>query len=228
MEELSGQICQICGDEIEITVDREPFVACNECAFPVCRTCYEYERSEGTQACPHCRTRYKRIRGFLFCFFSSLLFEQYFLCSSIVVILLKDNLSFEIYNIDLAFVYLLIKISVNKIAGSPRVEGDEEEDDIDDLEHEFDYGNVESSGGQPMAASMLSAGVNNRSGSHTNTYGVTSGSEMDTSPLDPEIPLLTYGEEVRNAGILLRAVYHMRTFIFFILILEYCYFDVHC
>lgn len=141
VEELSGQICQICGDEIEITVDREPFVACNECAFPVCRTCYEYERSEGTQACPHCRTRYKRIKG------------------------------------------------------SPRVEGDEEEDDIDDLEHEFDYGNVESFGGQPMAASVLSALVNNRSGSHTNTYGVTSGSEMDTSPLDPEIPLLTYGEE---------------------------------
>lgn len=63
MRELSGQICQICGDEIEITVEGELFVACNECAFPVCRTCYEYERSEGSQACPQCKTRYKRIKG---------------------------------------------------------------------------------------------------------------------------------------------------------------------
>jgi len=63
VKELSGQICQICGDEIEITVDGEPFVACNECAFPVCRPCYEYERREGNQACPQCKTRYKRIKG---------------------------------------------------------------------------------------------------------------------------------------------------------------------
>ncbi|KAF5444553.1 hypothetical protein F2P56_033677 [Juglans regia] len=63
VQELSGQICQICGDEIEITVDGEPLVACNECAFPVCRPCYEYERREGNQACPQCRTRYKRIKG---------------------------------------------------------------------------------------------------------------------------------------------------------------------
>ncbi|KAK9943837.1 hypothetical protein M0R45_009432 [Rubus argutus] len=63
VKELSGQICQICGDEIEITVDGEPFVACNECAFPVCRSCYEYERREGNQSCPQCKTRYKRIKG---------------------------------------------------------------------------------------------------------------------------------------------------------------------
>ncbi|XP_027357642.1 cellulose synthase A catalytic subunit 2 [UDP-forming]-like isoform X3 [Abrus precatorius] len=61
--ELSGQICQICGDELEVTVDGEPFVACNECAFPVCRPCYEYERREGNQVCPQCKTRYKRIKG---------------------------------------------------------------------------------------------------------------------------------------------------------------------
>ncbi|XP_021283907.1 cellulose synthase A catalytic subunit 5 [UDP-forming]-like [Herrania umbratica] len=63
VKELSGQICQICGDELEISVDGEPFVACNECAFPVCRPCYEYERREGNQACPQCKTRYKRIKG---------------------------------------------------------------------------------------------------------------------------------------------------------------------
>nr|QST76791.1 cellulose synthase [Abelmoschus esculentus] len=63
VKELSGQICQICGDEIELSVDGEPFVACNECAFPVCRPCYEYERREGNQACPQCKTRYKRLKG---------------------------------------------------------------------------------------------------------------------------------------------------------------------
>lgn len=70
MKELSGQICQICGDEVEFNVDGEAFVACNECAFPVCRPCYEYERREGNQACPQCKTRYKRIRGNSLCFFS--------------------------------------------------------------------------------------------------------------------------------------------------------------
>lgn len=63
VQELSGQTCQICGDEIELTVSSELFVACNECAFPVCRPCYEYERREGNQACPQCKTRYKRIKG---------------------------------------------------------------------------------------------------------------------------------------------------------------------
>ncbi|KAF6163694.1 hypothetical protein GIB67_036154 [Kingdonia uniflora] len=65
LKETSGQICKICGDEIEITREGEAFVACNECAFPVCRHCYEYERREGSQACPQCNTRYKRIKGSL-------------------------------------------------------------------------------------------------------------------------------------------------------------------
>ncbi|KAG2643506.1 hypothetical protein PVAP13_2KG339200 [Panicum virgatum] len=80
---LSGQVCEICGDEVGRTVDGDLFVACNECGFPVCRPCYEYERREGTQNCPQCKTRYKRLKG------------------------------------------------------SPRVAGDDDEEDIDDLEHEF-------------------------------------------------------------------------------------------
>ncbi|KAJ0969572.1 hypothetical protein J5N97_022449 [Dioscorea zingiberensis] len=49
LQEVIGQNCQICGDGIELifneaTNEKELFVACNECAFPVCRTCYEYER----------------------------------------------------------------------------------------------------------------------------------------------------------------------------------------
>ncbi|MQL85201.1 hypothetical protein Taro_017730 [Colocasia esculenta] len=83
--ELSGQTCHICGDGIEMVTEGEPFVACNECAFPVCRPCYEYERREGNQVCPQCKTRYKRHKG------------------------------------------------------SARVEGDEEEDGVDDIDNEFSF-----------------------------------------------------------------------------------------
>ncbi|XP_047341033.1 cellulose synthase A catalytic subunit 2 [UDP-forming]-like [Impatiens glandulifera] len=128
VKELSGQICQICGDEIEITVEGEPFVACNECAFPVCRHCYEYERNEGNKACPQCKTKYKRIKG------------------------------------------------------SPRVEGDEEEDECDDLDNEFD---VESHYQYNITeAAMFSSRFNS-----------THSAEIDSSLLKPNIPLLTNGEE---------------------------------
>ncbi|XP_030534995.1 cellulose synthase A catalytic subunit 2 [UDP-forming] isoform X2 [Rhodamnia argentea] len=135
VKELSGQICQICGDEVEIA-DGELFVACNECAFPVCRPCYEYERREGNQACPQCKTRYKRIKG------------------------------------------------------SPRVEGDEEEDDTDDLDNEFDY---EPSESQHFTEKMFSSRLNYGRGSHPNASGVPT--EVESSPLTSQIPLLTYGQE---------------------------------
>ncbi|CAN6336431.1 unnamed protein product [Urochloa humidicola] len=82
---VNGQVCQICGDTVGVSATGDVFVACNECAFPVCRPCYEYERKEGNQCCPQCKTRYKRQKG------------------------------------------------------SPRVHGDEEEEDVDDLDNEFNY-----------------------------------------------------------------------------------------
>ncbi|XP_015581144.2 cellulose synthase A catalytic subunit 3 [UDP-forming]-like isoform X1 [Ricinus communis] len=57
------QICQICSDNVGTTVNGEPFVACHVCAFPVCRPCYEYERKDGNQSCPQCKTKYKRHKG---------------------------------------------------------------------------------------------------------------------------------------------------------------------
>ncbi|XP_021827640.1 cellulose synthase A catalytic subunit 1 [UDP-forming] [Prunus avium] len=63
LKNLNGQICQICGDTVGLTATGDVFVACNECAFPVCRPCYEYERKDGNQSCPQCKTRYKRHKG---------------------------------------------------------------------------------------------------------------------------------------------------------------------
>lgn len=63
LKNLNGQTCQICGDNVGLTASGDTFVACNECAFPVCRPCYEYERKDGTQSCPQCKTRYKRHKG---------------------------------------------------------------------------------------------------------------------------------------------------------------------
>ncbi|BBN01480.1 cellulose synthase A [Marchantia polymorpha subsp. ruderalis] len=83
LNEMNGRDCHICGDDVGTSYDGELFVACNECGFPVCRPCYEYERKDGNQCCPQCKTIYHRHKG------------------------------------------------------SPRVDGDEEEDDVDDLENEF-------------------------------------------------------------------------------------------
>ncbi|KAL8555399.1 hypothetical protein ACS0TY_003274 [Phlomoides rotata] len=63
LKTMGGQVCQICGDNVGLTADGEPFVACDVCAFPVCRPCYEYERKEANQCCPQCKTRYKRHKG---------------------------------------------------------------------------------------------------------------------------------------------------------------------
>ncbi|KAL7144133.1 hypothetical protein ABFS83_08G238200 [Erythranthe nasuta] len=134
VQELSGQTCKICGDEVEITLDGELFVACNECAFPVCRPCYEYERKEGNQSCPQCKTRYKRIKG------------------------------------------------------SPRVEGDEDEDSVDDLEHEFDYGDFEDSGFTHSAGVINSAYRGSASSASTSRHHHSSSQGL-------EFPLLTYGDE---------------------------------
>ncbi|AEE86053.1 putative cellulose synthase (UDP-forming) chromatin regulator PHD family [Arabidopsis thaliana] len=63
LKNMNGQICQICGDDVGLAETGDVFVACNECAFPVCRPCYEYERKDGTQCCPQCKTRFRRHRG---------------------------------------------------------------------------------------------------------------------------------------------------------------------
>uniref|UniRef100_A0A166DLB1 Cellulose synthase n=1 Tax=Daucus carota subsp. sativus TaxID=79200 RepID=A0A166DLB1_DAUCS len=124
LKDLNGKLCQICGDDVGLSAAGDPFVACNECAFPVCRPCYEYERREGNQSCPQCKTRYKRLKG------------------------------------------------------CPRVDGDEDEDDVDDLDNEFNYteGNTQARG--KWQGDDIDLSSSSRHESH------------------PPIPLLTNGQSV--------------------------------
>ncbi|XP_024385240.1 probable cellulose synthase A catalytic subunit 5 [UDP-forming] [Physcomitrium patens] len=124
---VDSRICQICGDDVGLNMRREIFVACDECGFPVCRPCYEYERKDGTQACPQCRTRYKRHKG------------------------------------------------------SPRVKGDDEEEDSDDLDNEFNHdGDLGKRDEQQVVDEMLHSQM---------AYG----RDMDVtlSAMQPTYPLLT-------------------------------------
>ncbi|CAI9759792.1 unnamed protein product [Fraxinus pennsylvanica] len=127
-EQLIRKICQICGDEVGLTVDGELFVACNECAFPICRTCYEYERREGSQVCPQCKTRFKRLKG----------------CA--------------------------------------RVDGDEEEDDIDDLENEF----------KQQDFALVPVGLVHDA-LPSQVLLLTDGSTVDDTPLERHALVPTYG-----------------------------------
>lgn len=77
------------------------------------------------------------------------------------------------------------------ITGSPRVEGDKEESEIDDLEHEFDYGNIEASGFTQSVGAIPSG-----RGGHAGSTGSATSSKHDSSSQGLEVPLLTYGEEV--------------------------------
>eukprot|EP00475_Leptophrys_vorax_P009545 TRINITY_DN1631_c0_g4_i3.p2 TRINITY_DN1631_c0_g4~~TRINITY_DN1631_c0_g4_i3.p2 ORF type:complete len:1083 (-),score=34.71 TRINITY_DN1631_c0_g4_i3:3641-6889(-) len=62
-QSFNSEICQICGDDVGQFVEGGLFIACHECAYPVCRPCYEYERKEGSRGCPQCKTFYKRYKG---------------------------------------------------------------------------------------------------------------------------------------------------------------------
>lgn len=63
-ETVTTKVCRVCGDDIGYNKnDGKLFRACHVCEFPVCKLCYEYERSDGNQCCPSCHTRYKRHKG---------------------------------------------------------------------------------------------------------------------------------------------------------------------
>ncbi|OIV97226.1 hypothetical protein TanjilG_27209 [Lupinus angustifolius] len=149
LKNLDGQVCEICGDGVGLTVDGDLFVACNECGFPVCRPCYEYERREGSQLCPQCKTRYKRLKG------------------------------------------------------SPRVQGDEEEEGVDDIEHEFkidDQMNKHGYVAEAMLHGKMSYGRGPEDDEHSQFPPVISGGR--SRPVSGEISVAShgYGDQVLSSS----------------------------
>jgi cellulose synthase A len=175
MNQQNGQVCQICGDDVGLNPDGEPFVACNECAFPICRDCYEYERREGTQNCPQCKTRFKRLKG---------------KCLSPRNAATTPARRFPRSPVSPG--HVLKGDSV--VAGCARVPGDEEEDGVDDLENEFNWTDKHDS--QYVAESMLHAHM---------SYGRGADFDGVPQPFQPipNVPLLTNGQMVIHAAALL-------------------------
>lgn len=83
--------------------------------------------------------------------------------------------------------------------GSPRVEGDEEEENTDDLEREFNIGDSGRGNLHSMAKGMVSTRLKFGPDLQTHASSVTMPSELDSSSIAPEIPLLTYSQEVNDS-----------------------------
>jgi len=63
------------------------------------------------------------------------------------------------------------------------------------LDNEFDYGDFDAMGTQPMSESLFSGRLNTGRGAN-GASGIGTNLEHGAAPLNSEIPLLTYGEEV--------------------------------
>ncbi|KAH1066164.1 hypothetical protein J1N35_031151 [Gossypium stocksii] len=51
-------VCHTCGEHVGLNGNGEPFVACHDCNFPICKTCFDYELKEGRKACLRCGNPY--------------------------------------------------------------------------------------------------------------------------------------------------------------------------
>ncbi|KAL0300652.1 UNVERIFIED_CONTAM: Cellulose synthase A catalytic subunit [UDP-forming] [Sesamum radiatum] len=50
--------CNTCGEQLGLSSKGEVFVACQECNYPICQHCLDYEIKEGRNACIRCGTPY--------------------------------------------------------------------------------------------------------------------------------------------------------------------------
>lgn len=110
MTTLGDQVCKICGENIGKTVDGEPFIACDACAFPVCRLCYEYERKDGKQSCLQCKTRYKKHKGKrnLKCFSLILIYTLVCQCKKFYAVSKSHTMVFVILEVVVIKTFLTI------------------------------------------------------------------------------------------------------------------------
>ncbi|KAK2975161.1 hypothetical protein RJ640_017374 [Escallonia rubra] len=51
-------LCNICGDQVGLGSNGEVFVACHECNYPVCKSCFNEDVKEGRSACLRCGVPY--------------------------------------------------------------------------------------------------------------------------------------------------------------------------
>lgn len=54
--ESADPICHTCGQQIGLNSNGEPFIACHECNYPMCKSCFESEIRGGRVACICCGT----------------------------------------------------------------------------------------------------------------------------------------------------------------------------
>ncbi|XVE51488.1 hypothetical protein DITRI_Ditri02bG0045200 [Diplodiscus trichospermus] len=58
MMESGVPVCHTCGEHVGLNANGEAFVACHECNFPICKTCFESELKEGRKVCLRCGNPY--------------------------------------------------------------------------------------------------------------------------------------------------------------------------
>lgn len=58
MMQSGAPVCNTCGDQVGFTANGEVFVACSECNFPICKSCFDDEIKEGRKACLRCASPY--------------------------------------------------------------------------------------------------------------------------------------------------------------------------
>ncbi|XP_030462092.2 cellulose synthase A catalytic subunit 8 [UDP-forming] [Syzygium oleosum] len=59
MMESGVPLCNTCGESVGVDEKGEVFVACQECNFPICKACVEYELKEGRKVCLRCSTPFE-------------------------------------------------------------------------------------------------------------------------------------------------------------------------
>lgn len=77
-------LCNTCGEQVGLDANGEVFVACHECNFPVCKTCFDMDIKEERKACLRCSTPYDDGISFTWI---SLIYVYIFRCFSICVLL---------------------------------------------------------------------------------------------------------------------------------------------
>ncbi|KAB5560714.1 hypothetical protein DKX38_005671 [Salix brachista] len=58
MMESGAPICHTCGEQVGDDANGDLVVACHECNYPMCKSCFEYEIKEGRKVCLRCGSPY--------------------------------------------------------------------------------------------------------------------------------------------------------------------------